>query len=210
MLNWLFSKTRKADALAAVPHRARAGATFAAKLSFEAVEKRYDERAAVHAFSLDIAPGEVVCLLGPSGCGKTTLLRLAAGIERPTGGRILINDREIEHILEAAQAHGARAAGYVLLRLPHELKQHFRDWLDGHVPERAEHVMSLVRQSRGGRDYDASFSQRQRGTGAWAQLVAARFNLAWRRLGYSEWRSKPLDTTRFVPPRPPSPQAELF
>lgn len=75
--------------------RARAGATFAAKLTFDAVDKVYDERAAVSGLSLEIAPGEVVCLLGPSGCGKTTLLRLAAGIERPTGGRILINDREV-------------------------------------------------------------------------------------------------------------------
>lgn len=75
--------------------RARAGATFAAKLTFDAVEKAYDDRAAVSGLSLEIAPGEVVCLLGPSGCGKTTLLRLAAGIERPSGGRILINDREV-------------------------------------------------------------------------------------------------------------------
>ena len=63
---------------------------------------------------------------------------------------------------------------------------------------------------RGGRDYDASFGQRQRGSGAWAGLVEARFKLAWRKLGYSEWRSTPLDTTRFVPPRPPSPQGDLF
>ncbi|MCC7251562.1 MAG: ABC transporter ATP-binding protein [Hyphomicrobium sp.] len=75
--------------------RARAGATFAARLTFDAVSKTYGERAAVDALSLDIAPGEVVCLLGPSGCGKTTLLRLAAGIERPSGGRILINDRVV-------------------------------------------------------------------------------------------------------------------
>jgi len=75
--------------------RARAGATFAARLTFDGVSRQYGERTAVRDFSLDIAPGEVVCLLGPSGCGKTTLLRLAAGIERPTGGRILINDREV-------------------------------------------------------------------------------------------------------------------
>jgi iron(III) transport system ATP-binding protein len=80
---------------AAQPRVGRAAATFAARLTFEAVERRYLATAAVAGFSLDIAPAEVVCLLGPSGCGKTTLLRLAAGIERPTGGRVLINDSEV-------------------------------------------------------------------------------------------------------------------
>jgi iron(III) transport system ATP-binding protein len=73
----------------------RAATTFAARLTFEAVERSYDDVAALSGVSLDIAPGEVVCLLGPSGCGKTTLLRIAAGIERPTGGRVLINDQEV-------------------------------------------------------------------------------------------------------------------
>jgi len=94
--NWFFGKSSKADA-GVLPgaRRTRAGATFAAKLTFDAIEKVYDDQAAVSGLSLEIAPGEVVCLLGPSGCGKTTLLRLAAGIERPSGGRILINDREV-------------------------------------------------------------------------------------------------------------------
>lgn len=73
----------------------RAGATFAAELTFDAVVKRYGERAALDGLSLTIKAGEVVCLLGPSGCGKTTLLRVAAGIERPDAGRVLINDREV-------------------------------------------------------------------------------------------------------------------
>ena len=70
----------------------RAAATFAARLTFEKVERRFGDRVALDGVDLDIAPGEVVCLLGPSGCGKTTLLRIASGIERPTGGRVLIND----------------------------------------------------------------------------------------------------------------------
>ena len=73
----------------------RAAATFAASLVFERVERRYGDTLALQDVSLAIAPGEVVCLLGPSGCGKTTLLRIAAGIERPTAGRVLINDLEV-------------------------------------------------------------------------------------------------------------------
>ena len=75
--------------------RRRAGATFAASLTFENVERRYGETHALAGVSLEIKPGEVVCLLGPSGCGKTTLLRLAAGIEKPSAGRILISDVEV-------------------------------------------------------------------------------------------------------------------
>lgn len=77
------------------PHVVRAGATIAARLTFESVARRYRDIYALKDFSLDVAPGEVVCLLGPSGCGKSTLLRVAAGLERPTEGRILINDREV-------------------------------------------------------------------------------------------------------------------
>ena len=77
------------------PARGRAAATFAARLTFENVSRRYGETFALNDFSLDVAPGEVVCLLGPSGCGKTTLLRVAAGIEKPSAGRILINEREV-------------------------------------------------------------------------------------------------------------------
>jgi iron(III) transport system ATP-binding protein len=73
----------------------RAAATIAARLTFERLERRFDTTIALNDFSLDIAPAEVVCLLGPSGCGKTTLLRVAAGIEKPTGGRVLINAREV-------------------------------------------------------------------------------------------------------------------
>jgi len=73
----------------------RAATSFAAEVRFEAVERRYDSAVALAGVTLDIRPGEVVCLLGPSGCGKTTLLRIASGIERPTAGRVLINGREV-------------------------------------------------------------------------------------------------------------------
>ncbi len=120
----------------------------------------------------------------------------------------MINDSEIEQILEAACAHGARSAGYVLLRLPHELKQVWREWLQLHYPDRAEHVMSLIQQMRGGKDYDSAFGTRMRGTGPFAQLIEQRFAKAHRRLGFG--RLPPLDTSRFVAPRSPSPQGELF
>ena len=74
---------------------ARAVVTFAARLTFEGVERRYGAYYALHQVDLDISPGEVVCLLGPSGCGKTTLLRIASGVEKPSAGRVLINDREV-------------------------------------------------------------------------------------------------------------------
>jgi iron(III) transport system ATP-binding protein len=77
------------------PAGGRAAATFAARLTFEHVARRYGETMALDGVDLDVAPGEVVCLLGPSGCGKTTLLRVAAGIEKPSAGRVLINDREV-------------------------------------------------------------------------------------------------------------------
>ncbi|MCR6664145.1 MAG: PA0069 family radical SAM protein [Luteimonas sp.] len=123
----------------------------------------------------------------------------------------MINDHELEAILEAAHAAGARAAGHVLLRLPHELKEVWREWLSLHYPERAGHVMSLVRQMRGGKDYDSAFGRRMRGEGPFADLLAARFSRACRRLGFG--RLPPLDCSRFRPPAPstpPSPQGSLF
>jgi iron(III) transport system ATP-binding protein len=90
-----WQKQRVMKSARALPRAGRAAATIAARLTFERVERRYQSVAALDGFSLDIAPAEVVCLLGPSGGGKTTLLRVASGIERPTGGRVLINGQEV-------------------------------------------------------------------------------------------------------------------
>ncbi|MDI9238059.1 PA0069 family radical SAM protein [Lysobacter sp. LF1] len=120
----------------------------------------------------------------------------------------MINDRELEQILEAARDHGATSAGYVLLRLPHELTQVWREWLQLHYPDRAAHVMSLIQQMRGGKDYDSTFGSRMRGEGPFAQLIAQRFAKAHRRLGFGRYPA--LDTGQFTPPRKPSPQGELF
>lgn len=111
-----------------------------------------------------------------------------------------ITDAELEHLLEAAASHGARWAGYVLLRLPWEVKDLFREWLAAHYPDRAEHVMSLIRQSRGGRDYDARFGHRMRGTGQFAELIAQRFAKGCKRYGLNQTPRPVLDCSRFRPP----------
>ncbi|MGE5088070.1 MAG: PA0069 family radical SAM protein [Candidatus Levyibacteriota bacterium] len=116
-----------------------------------------------------------------------------------------LNDRDLEAILEAAAANGARSAGWVLLRLPREVAPLFREWLDAHYPQRAAHVMSLIRQMRGGRDYQAAFGARMRGDGAYAALIERRFELACARLGLNRGRDHAgLDTTRFRPPAAPA------
>lgn len=123
----------------------------------------------------------------------------------------MITDREIEHILEAAYDHGARAAGYVLLRLPHELKEVWREWLALHYPERAAHVMSLVQQMRGGKDYDSGYGTRMRGEGPFADLIAMRFAKAYKRFGFG--RLPALDCSSFVVPegrKPELQQMEMF
>ena len=122
----------------------------------------------------------------------------------------MITDSDLEEILELARAAGARAAGYVLIRLPHEVKDLFREWLEIHFPQRAAHVMSLINQMRGGKDYDARFGTRMRGEGVFAQLIARRFTTARARLGYDDEPPYTLDCTQFVAPRKPSPQGELF
>ena len=119
-----------------------------------------------------------------------------------------ITDRHIEEILERAKEAGASGAWYVLLRLPYEVAPLFKEWLATHFPLKAEHVMSLIRQMREGKDNDSTFGVRQRGTGSFADLIEKRFEIACERLGLNGER-EPLDTTRFRPPRRGS-QLELF
>jgi DNA repair photolyase len=122
----------------------------------------------------------------------------------------MLTDRWMEQILEHAGAAGARMAGYTVLRLPYELKDLVREWLEVHFPERAEHVLSLVRQMRGGRDNDPRFGKRMRGEGEFAELIRQRFTLATRRLGMARNRDIALDATRFRVPHAAAPQGELF
>ena len=120
-----------------------------------------------------------------------------------------ITDHEMERILEACAAGGARWAGYVLLRLPYEVKDLFREWLAEHYPDRAAHVMSLIHGMRGGRDNDPNFGSRMRGTGPYAQLLRNRFKLACQRLRLNGSDRGALDTTRFTPPVPAGAQLRL-
>jgi DNA repair photolyase len=120
-----------------------------------------------------------------------------------------INDAEIEAILQAAREAGARTAGYVMLRLPHELKALMTDWLQTHYPDRAERVMNRVRDLRGGRENDPRFGSRMTGTGTYAALIGRRFDLACRRVGLGDG-GPALDTTRFRPPARQRRQLELF
>lgn len=120
-----------------------------------------------------------------------------------------ITDSELESILARAAEAGAERAGYVVLRLPHGVKQLFREWLEAHYPERAAHVMSLVRQLHDGRDYNPVWGERMTGTGAFARLLARRFELACRRNGLDRQPRRPLDTSRFARPPRAGDQYEL-
>ena len=122
-----------------------------------------------------------------------------------------LTDRDLESILEGAAANGARWAAWIMLRLPREVAPLFRDWLAEHHPLRAEHVMSIVQQIRGGRDNDPNFGSRMRGSGQFSELIARRFAIACKRLGLNGDR-EPLDTARFRPPQRSAQtgQLELF
>ena len=121
-----------------------------------------------------------------------------------------LNDHELEAILRAAAEAGAGRAGYVVLRLPHELKTLFRDWLAEHYPGRAEHVMSLVRQLHGGRDYNPAFGRRQSGAGTLAELIAHRFKVACRRHGLDGDDRPALETSLFRVPAREGDQMSLW
>ncbi len=122
-----------------------------------------------------------------------------------------LNDCDMEAVLAAAASAGACRAGYTTLRLPHELKQLFREWLALHAPQRAAHVMSLVQQMNAGRDYDSNFATRMHGQGVFADLLRRRFDVACRKHGLNRERDNlNLDATHFAPPRPPTPQGDLF
>jgi DNA repair photolyase len=142
-----------------------------------------------------------------------TLRRLAeAGV--PVGVSVapiipFITDDHIEKVLEAAWDAGARSAFYAVLRLPWEVSPLFRQWLEANFPLRAERVMARIQEMRGGKDYDASWKQRMKGTGIWADLIAQRFERSARRLGFNRERIV-MDYSRFERPCDSGPQMDLF
>jgi DNA repair photolyase len=119
-----------------------------------------------------------------------------------------LNDAELERIFDAAATAGARTAGYVLLRLPLEIKELFEEWLEAHYPDRKARVLKLVRETRGGKLYESGWGLRMRGRGVYAELLEKRFRSACRKSGLdrSEWA---LDETRFRHPATKADPAQM-
>jgi DNA repair photolyase len=120
-----------------------------------------------------------------------------------------LNDAEIERILDAVAATGVRHAGYVLLRLPLEVRDLFREWLVANFPDRYRHVFKLIRDMRGGKDYDTTFGTRMTGQGPIAWMIGRRFEIACERLGFNATSVK-TTTEHFRPPLPSAEQLSLF
>ncbi|WP_250502317.1 PA0069 family radical SAM protein [Caballeronia sp. AZ7_KS35] len=126
-----------------------------------------------------------------------------------------VTEPDLERVLEACAEAGATTASYIVLRLPWEVAPLFKDWLAAHFPDRADRVMSRVRDMRGGKDYDSDFSKRMKGEGLWADMLKQRFQKATKRLGLNARQRGILDMSEFQrpakrPPPPASPQLDLF
>jgi len=175
-----------------------------------------DNLAAVHVSvtTLDAGLKRILEPRAPAAAARLHAIRALHAAAVPVGALVApvipaINDHEIEHIVEAVAQAGARTAAYVMLRLPYEVKDLFREWLAEHHPLRAAHVMSLVNDLRGGRDNDPNFGSRMRGTGPFADLVRRRFEIACRRHSLNTVRRVPLETGLFRPPAAPAAQLDL-
>jgi DNA repair photolyase len=120
-----------------------------------------------------------------------------------------LNDMEIERILEAARTAGVKEAGYVLLRLPLEVRDLFHEWLSTNYRDRHRHVFKLIRDMRGGKDYDSTWGTRMKGTGPYAWMIGRRFEMACEKLGLNASRTQ-LTTAHFHKPKPGTEQLSLF
>ena len=154
---------------------------------------------------------------------RVDTLRALAGAGIPCGVMVAplipaLTDKSLEAVLDAASAAGASMAGWILLRLPNEVRPLFKEWLAAHYPQRAEHVISIVRQSRGGRENDPNFGSRMTGSGNFVELIGKRFDLACKRLGLNSEDNHmasrgSLDCSLFRPPASslePTGQLALF
>jgi DNA repair photolyase len=168
-------------------------------------------------FSIPTLDNEMKRVLEPRAAAagaRLKAMRVLAEAGVPVGVLVapiipVLTEHEIEAVLEACREAGASLAGYTMLRLPWEVKDLFREWLAEHFPERAAHVMSIVRSMRGERDNDPGFGTRMHATGPVAQMIRQRFQLACRRLGFPSDRQISLPTNLFRPPLRTHPQLSL-
>ncbi|GAB5374754.1 MAG: PA0069 family radical SAM protein [Acuticoccus sp.] len=171
-------------------------------------------RVALSVTTLDGALARVMEPRAPTPAKRLAAVRALAAAGVPVSVLVApivpaINDHEIEDVVAAAAEAGASTVNFVLLRLPHELKEIMREWLLRHFPDRARRVMSVMQAMRGGKDYDARWGLRQRGEGPFADAIAARMALAAKRHNLSIGTTR-LRTDLFQPPQRERAQLELF
>src|SRR5215472_12138785 len=176
--------------------------------------KRNLVKVAVSVTTLDPKLARIMEPRAPTPSRRIEALRQLSAAGVPTAVMVApivpaINDAEIERILDTAAAVGVSGAGYVMLRLPLEVRDLFREWLMANYPDRYRHVFKLVREMRGGKDYDSTWGRRMKGSGPYAWMIGRRFEVACEKLGLNEEKVK-LTTEHFRPPRPSAVQLDLF
>jgi DNA repair photolyase len=176
--------------------------------------KRNLVKVAISVTTLDPKLARVMEPRAPTPARRLEALRQLSAAGVPTAVMVApivpaINDAEIERILDAAAAVGVSGAGYVMLRLPLEVRDLFREWLMANYPDRYRHVFKLIREMRGGKDYDSTWGKRMKGSGPYAWMIGRRFEVACEKLGLNAERAK-LATEHFRPPHPAAVQLDLF
>jgi len=176
--------------------------------------KRNLVKVAISVTTLDPKLARIMEPRAPTPSRRIEALRQLSAAGVPTAVMVApivpaINDAEIERILDAAAAVCVSGAGYVMLRLPLEVRDLFREWLMANYPDRYRHVFKLIREMRGGKDYDSTWGRRMKGSGPYAWMIGRRFEVACEKLGLNEDKVK-LTTEHFRPPRPSAVQLDLF
>jgi len=171
-------------------------------------------RVALSVTTLDADLARIMEPRAPTPSRRLEALRQLSAAGVPTSVMVApvipaINDTDIERILDAAALAGVQGAGYVLLRLPLEVRDLFHEWLKAHFPDRTERVFKLIRDMRGGKDYDSEWGTRMKGAGPYAWMIGRRFEKACDKFGLNKLR-KPLTTEHFRPPNARSEQLNLF